>query len=105
MVLEIFHFLVPIDQFHCIIVKCKDVNQKPEIPFLALKPKIGSITLAADFHICLSLSFLSRKLHKNYQMPDKINLHMLSVYKSFHQTVKYDQQKYHILEGITGLEI
>jgi len=43
-----------------------------------------------------SFAFLSRKLHKNYQMSDKIDSHiclMLSAYKSFHQTVKYDRQK------------
>ena len=30
---------------------------------------------------------------------------MSSVFKTFHQTVKYDQQRYHILQELTGLEI
>jgi len=40
-------------------------------------------------------------------MSDKINSHicvMLSVYKTFLQTVKYDPQRNHILEDSTGLE-
>jgi len=56
----------------------------------------------------LLLSFSSRKLHKNHQMSDKINSHiclMLNVYKSFHQMVKYGQQRNHILQGLVGLEI
>jgi len=58
------------------IVDIRDVNQKPVL-FL----------LETDFRICFFFSLLSRKLHKNYQMWDKINSHiclMLSVYKSFH---------------------
>jgi len=35
-------------------------------------------------------------------MSDKINL--LSIYKSFHQTVKYGRQRNHILQDLTGLE-
>jgi len=38
---------------------------------------------------------------------DKINIHfclMFSVYKSFHQTVKYGHQKNHILQDLTGLD-
>jgi len=41
-------------------------------------------------------------------MSDKINSTiylMLSVYKSFHQMVKYAQQRNHILQDLTGLEI
>ena len=41
-------------------------------------------------------------------MSDKINSHiclMLSVYKSFHQTVKYGHQRKQILQDLTGLEI
>ena len=41
-------------------------------------------------------------------MSDKINSHiclMLSVYKSWHQTVKYGHQRNHILQDLTGLEI
>jgi len=41
-------------------------------------------------------------------MSDKINSHiciMLSVYKSFHQTVNYGRQRNHILQDLTGLEI
>jgi len=30
---------------------------------------------------------------------------MLSVYKSFHKTVKYGRQKNHILQDLIGLEI
>ena len=30
---------------------------------------------------------------------------MLCVYKSFHQTVKYDQQRNHILQDLIGPEI
>jgi len=40
-------------------------------------------------------------------MSDTINSHiclMLSVYKSVHQTVKYDWQINHILQDLTGLE-
>ena len=40
-------------------------------------------------------------------MPDKINSHiclMLSVYKSFQQTVKYGLQGNNILQDLTGLE-
>jgi len=38
----------------------------------------------------------------------KINSHiclMLSVYKSFHQTVTYRRQRNHILQDLNGLEI
>ena len=45
---------------------------------------------------------------KYYHMSDKINSHiclMLSVYKSFHQTVKYRRRRNHILQDLTGLEI
>jgi len=41
-------------------------------------------------------------------MLDKINAHvylMLSVYKSFQQTVKYGRQRNHILQDLNGLEI
>jgi len=41
-------------------------------------------------------------------MSGKINSHiclMLSVYKSFRQTVKYGCQRNHILQDLTGLEI
>jgi len=41
-------------------------------------------------------------------MSDQINSHvslMLSVYKSFHQTVKYIRQRNHILQDLTELEI
>jgi len=71
----------------------RGVNQKLEIRFSVLKPKTGSISLATGFQIYL---FLSRKLHKNYQMSDKINSRiclLLNVYKSFHQTVKYGCQR------------
>ena len=40
-------------------------------------------------------------------MSDKINSHIcliLSVCKYFHQTVKYGQQRNHILQDLTGLE-
>jgi len=40
-------------------------------------------------------------------MSDNINSHsplMLSVYKSFHETVKYGRQRNHILQDWTGLE-
>jgi len=41
-------------------------------------------------------------------MSDKIYSHinlMLSVYKIFHQMVKYGKQRNHILQVLTGLEI
>jgi len=41
-------------------------------------------------------------------MSDKINSHiclMLSVYKRFHQMVKYGWQRNHILQDLTGHEI
>jgi len=41
-------------------------------------------------------------------MSDKINSHiclMSSVYKSFHQMVKYNWQSNHILRDVSGLEI
>jgi len=39
------------------------------------QPKTGSISLATGFQIYF-LSLSSRKLHKNYQMSDKINSHI-----------------------------
>jgi len=48
-------------------------------------------------------SFLSKKLHRNYQMSDKISSHiclMLSVYKGFHQTAKCGSR---LLQDLTGL--
>jgi len=50
--------------------------------------------------------FSSRKLHKNYQMSDEIKSYIclvFSVYKSFHQTVKYGHQRNHILQDLTFL--
>jgi len=41
-------------------------------------------------------------------MSGKMNSHiclMFSVYKSVHQTVKYEQQGNYILQDLTGLEI
>jgi len=41
-------------------------------------------------------------------MSDKINSHiclLLSVYKSVHPAVKYSQQRNHILQYLTGLDI
>jgi len=41
-------------------------------------------------------------------MSDKINFHIcpgLSVYKSFHQTVKYGWQRNHILQDLTGFKV
>jgi len=41
-------------------------------------------------------------------MSCKVNSHiclMLSVYESFHQTVKHGQQKNYILQDLTGLEV
>jgi len=41
-------------------------------------------------------------------MSDEINSHIcltLSIYKIFHQTVKYGKQRNHILQDLTGLEI
>jgi len=46
--------------------------------------------------------------YKNYQMSGKINSHiclMLSVYKKFHQTGKYSQQRNRILQDLTGFKI
>src|SRR6218665_463025 len=63
----------------------RDVNRKPEIRFSVLKPKPGLFLWQPVFEF-IFLSFSSRKLHKNYQISDKINSHiclMLSVYKSF----------------------
>src|SRR6218665_587134 len=54
----------------------------------------------------LFFSFSSRKLHTNYQMSDQINslIHlMLSVYKSYHQTLKYGHQRKNTLQNLTGL--
>ena len=85
----------------------RDVNWKPEIQFSVLKLKSVSISLATGFWILLLLSFLLRKLHKSYQMSDKVNSHiclLLCVYKSFHQTVKYCSQRNQILQDLTGLE-
>ena len=75
-----------------------------ENPKSGLKLKTGSISLATGFQIF----FILKKLQKNYQMSDKNNSHiclLLNVYKSFNQTVKYGQQRNHILEDLTGLEI
>jgi len=41
-------------------------------------------------------------------MSGNVTMHiclMLSVYKSFHQTVKHGRQRSHILQDLTGLEI
>ena len=79
----------------------EEVNRKAEIRLLFKKPKIGSISLATGFRMNF-LSFSPKKLHKNYQMSDKINSHiclMLSVYKCFHQMVKYGHQRNHVLQG------
>ena len=54
------------------------------------------------------LSFSSKKLHKNYQMTDKISsliCVMLSVYEGLRQAVKCGQQRSHILQDSTGIEI
>src|SRR6218665_405624 len=59
------------------------------------RPKSSSTSPANKIQIYF-FSFSSRKLHKNYQMSDQINSHiclMLSVYKNFHQTVKYGLQR------------
>jgi len=40
-------------------------------------------------------------------MSDKISSHislMLTIYKTFHETVKYGCQQNHILQDLTGLE-
>jgi len=55
-----------------------------------------------------TFSFLSGKLHKNYQMAGKINSNiclMLSVYKSHRHMVKYGRQRNHILQDLTELEM
>src|SRR6218665_2666416 len=77
----------------CAYVSDRDVNRKLEIQFLVLKPKTSSISLATGFQI--DFLFSSMKLHRNYQMSDKINsliCLMLSVYKSFHQAFKYGRR-------------
>jgi len=68
--------------------------------------KTGFISLTTGFQIYF-LSFSSRKLHENYQVSDKNNSHIclkLSVYKTFHQTVKHGHQINRILQASTGLE-
>ena len=82
--------------------------EKKESRFSVITPKTGSSSLAISFQIYFFLLFSSRKLHKNYQMPDKINSHiclMLNVEKNVHKTIKYGCQKHHILQDLTGLEI
>ena len=79
----------------------RNVNQNPEIRLLVLRPKTCSISLSTSFRIYFTFSVSSRKLHKNNQMSDKINLHIcliLSVYKSCHQKVKYVCQRNHTLQ-------
>jgi len=78
---------------------------KSENPVFGSKPKNRFYFLATGLEF--TLSFSSWKLHKNYQMSDRINLHiclMSSVYNSFHQTVKYDPQRRHILQDYLGLK-
>jgi len=72
---------------------------------------LGIHSAAPIIYWCSNLlfSFSSRKLHKNYQILDQSNNShiclMLSVYKSCHQPIKYGQQRNHILQDLTGLEI
>src|SRR6218665_3635457 len=57
-------------------------------------------SLGTGFRIYFLLSLSSRKLHKHYQMLDKINSHiclMFIVYKTFHETVNYGHQRYQML--------
>ena len=79
----------------CGSVETRDVKRNP-----VLHLRLAKI----EFIFSLS----SRKLHKNYRISGKINSSiclMLSVYKSFHQTVKYWKQRNDILHDLTGLEI
>ena len=67
-----------------LVEKIRNVNRTPEIRKSVLFPWQPVFEF-------IYLSFSSRRLHKNYQMSDKINSHIcliLSVYKSFHRTVK-----------------
>src|SRR6218665_3121352 len=80
----------------------RNVNQKPEIRFSALKLKTGSISLSTGFPKFFSIFI--KEINKNCQMSDKINVHiclMLSVYNRFHQIVKYG---HHRLQDFTGFE-
>ena len=82
-------------------MKFRDVNWRPEIWF-----ENRFYFFDNQFLNLFCLSFLSWKLHKNYQMSDKVNWYiclMLSVYKCFHETVKYGQRRNYILQDLTGL--
>jgi len=73
-----------------------------------LETKFGCTPSKANEIQVYFFSFSSKKLQKNYQMSGKINSYiclMLSVYKSFHQMVKYGWQRNNILHNLTGIEI
>ena len=84
----------------------RDVNRKSAIRFSVLKPKTGSISLVTGLPIYFSFS--SRKLHKIYQMSDKISSHislMLSFTKLFIRRSNVANKESHILQDLTGFEI
>ena len=84
-----------------------DVEQNPENCISVVEMKSGSTYCQMKFTF-FSLSL--KKLHTNYQMSGKINSHiclMLSVYKTFRQTVNYGRQRNKKLQdlGLIELEI
>jgi len=89
------------------LIETRDVNRKPEIWFSVLKQILFIWQQFSNLFIFIFVKEITSKFHKNYQMSNKINLHtclMLSVYKSFHQMVKYGHQRNHILQDLTGLK-
>ena len=73
----------------------RDVKRKPDFDF---RNEIRFYTFGKRNSNLFPFSFSSSKLQKNYKMSHKINSHiclMLSVYKSFHQTVKYGRHRNH----------
>jgi len=90
----------------------------PELKYILLSnPTTRAAKLNPENKISTSLAneikfefiyFCHFHLGKYIKIRGKINSHiclMLSVYKSFHQTVKYGRQRNHILQDFTGLEI
>src|SRR6218665_873482 len=87
----------PIQQF-------LDFNNKLEWSYYTL---IIKVTRDVNRKLVFKFIFLSKELHKTYQMSDKINLRiclMLHVYKSFHQMVKDGLQKTQLLQESITLE-
>jgi len=86
-------------------VSCRDDKRNPENRISIIETKSDFTCLTNEIRIFF---IFVKKLHKNYQMSGKVNSHiclMLSVYKAFHQMVKYGHQRNQILQDLTEFEI